>query len=314
MLLPLLLVESESLVVFAREVGSNIPRELLTAKGNDKNTKNKKTETLSPNEPIFTGKKTYDKNFVLSQLLNWINAGTEVYSSPELLGCCQIPPPSSCFGISESLYTDEARKYLQYHLNDDRAQMAPWTSILTKCFTGDINSLNIYGSPYLDQALGQVDNINNAISLIGGRKHNNKVAKIDIDGPQFDKLLPPECANSWVQCESCRKWRRVPWNVDPEKLPELWECSLNYWDLDKASCDSPIDDFDADRETTIDTQNLEKVNEDDLQVGSTFDVLCLELLVYFEATIIAVKNKLNGIAIINNNINVIIILLSLLLL
>jgi hypothetical protein len=153
----------------------------------------------------------------------------------------------------------------------------------------DINPSNLYGSPYLDQALGQTDNINNAITLIGGRKIVNKVTLVDRDGPQFDKLLPPESNNAWVQCEKCNKWRRVPWNVDADKLPDLWECHMNYWDLDKASCESPTDNFDASRELTVDCKNLEKVNEDDLEIGTTWDVLCLELLTYFEATIVASK-------------------------
>ena len=286
-------IESDSLVVLARELGSNIPTDIINPSNNassdNKNKQSKKTEALNPNEPVFTGKKTYDKQFILSQLLNWFHAGTEVTSSPPLLGCVIIPSPSACFGTSEKEYKEDERKYLQNHLNDDRTQMAPWTSTLTKCFNMDMHSSNLYGSPYLDQALGQVDNINNAITLIGGRKIVNKVTLVDRDGPQFDKLLPPESNNAWVQCEKCNKWRRVPWNVDAEKLPDSWECQMNYWDLDKASCESPTDDFDATRELTVDCQNLEKVNEDDLEIGTTWDVLCLELLTYFEATIVSVK-------------------------
>ena len=287
-------IKSESLVVHAREIGSNIPRDILSTGNNDKSkVKNKKPEVLSPHDPVFTGKKTYNKQFILSQLLNWFHA-PEVPSYSHLLGCCQIPPPAACFGVSEKEYKEEERKYLQSHLNDDKTQMTPWKSFLTKCFSMDISTLNLYGSPYLDQALGQVDNINNAITLIGGRKTVNKVAVVDLDGPQFDKLLPPESNNAWVQCEGCNKWRRVPWNVDADQLPDQWECQMNYWDLDKATCASPADEFDASRELTVDCQNLEKVNEDDLEIGTVWDVLCLELLSYFEATIVAVKHKVNG--------------------
>lgn len=291
-------IESEKLVVYARELGSSIPNDILSkesGKSTDKNkVKNKKPELLSPNEPVFTSKKVYDKQFILSQLLNWFHAGTEVTTSTHLFGCCQLPSPASCFGISEKEYKEEERKYLQNHLNDDKTQMTPWSSILTKCFAMDVNHYHLFGSPYLDQALGQVDNINNAITLICGRKIVSKVVQLGRDGPQFDKLLPPESNNAWVQCDSCEKWRRVPWNVDAEKLPDRWECIMNHWDLDKATCSSPADDFDANRELTVDCQNFENVDEDDLEIGTIWDVLCLELLTYFEATITTIKYKSNG--------------------
>ena len=46
---------------------------------------------------------------------------------------------------------------------------------------------------------------------------------------------------NWVQCErrQCRKWRRLPMNVDPETLPDRWECSMNTWDPPHASCQAP---------------------------------------------------------------------------
>lgn len=55
---------------------------------------------------------------------------------------------------------------------------------------------------------------------------------------------------NWVQCEkaSCRKWRRLMQDVDPESLPDLWVCDMNTWDPRFASCDAPeedVDDVDA---------------------------------------------------------------------
>ena len=36
----------------------------------------------------------------------------------------------------------------------------------------------------------------------------------------------------WVQCEKrkCGKWRKVPFHIDPESLPDKWTCAMNYWD------------------------------------------------------------------------------------
>lgn len=33
----------------------------------------------------------------------------------------------------------------------------------------------------------------------------------------------------WVLCDRCAKWRKLPAEVDPESLPETWECSMMTW-------------------------------------------------------------------------------------
>ena len=96
----------------------------------------------------------------------------------------------------------------------------------------------------LDGALGQEDAITRVINELCGEskkiqtKNNNKT-----DISQFDSILPPEIPTSWVQCEACRKWRRVAWNVDGETLPDLWECSMNFWDAENSGCDDPQDRY-----------------------------------------------------------------------
>ncbi|KAH9525168.1 hypothetical protein Btru_000523 [Bulinus truncatus] len=32
---------------------------------------------------------------------------------------------------------------------------------------------------------------------------------------------------TWVQCDTCLKWRRLPEETDPKSLPKLWNCSMN---------------------------------------------------------------------------------------
>jgi [histone H3]-lysine4 N-trimethyltransferase ATXR3 len=51
--------------------------------------------------------------------------------------------------------------------------------------------------------------------------------------------------STWIQCEQCQKWRRVPWHVDRDTLPEKFVCSDNKWNPSAQSCDSPEDDWDA---------------------------------------------------------------------
>lgn len=51
------------------------------------------------------------------------------------------------------------------------------------------------------------------------------------DGPQ------DSTRTGWAQCDSCLKWRRIPWHVDPNSLPEVWYCKDNSWDPEAANCD-----------------------------------------------------------------------------
>ena len=49
----------------------------------------------------------------------------------------------------------------------------------------------------------------------------------------------------WVQCEKCDKWRKLPPHICADELPDVWYCSLNTWNADSASCESPEDKADA---------------------------------------------------------------------
>ncbi|KAF7457289.1 CW-type Zinc Finger family protein [Cryptosporidium felis] len=41
----------------------------------------------------------------------------------------------------------------------------------------------------------------------------------------------------WAQCELCKKWRKLPFGMNPNTLPEEWVCSMNTWDKYYNSCD-----------------------------------------------------------------------------
>ncbi|KEP63190.1 UNVERIFIED_CONTAM: CW-type Zinc Finger protein [Hammondia hammondi] len=49
--------------------------------------------------------------------------------------------------------------------------------------------------------------------------------------------------DNWVQCEACKKWRRLPASVDPDRLPETWLCAMTFWDPFHDSCDAPEEDY-----------------------------------------------------------------------
>ncbi|CEM01677.1 unnamed protein product [Vitrella brassicaformis CCMP3155] len=50
----------------------------------------------------------------------------------------------------------------------------------------------------------------------------------------------------WAHCDSCGKWRRLP-GIESREFADLqmmhhWECAMNRWDPEKASCDAPESD------------------------------------------------------------------------
>ena len=96
----------------------------------------------------------------------------------------------------------------------------------------------------LDGALGQVDSVTKAMEYLSPQSSSSSSAaskNTKTDNSQFDSILPPEVPTSWVQCESCRKWRRVAWHVDGNTLPDLWECTMNHWEPENATCTAPQD-------------------------------------------------------------------------
>ncbi|KAF8822836.1 CW-type Zinc Finger protein [Cardiosporidium cionae] len=67
--------------------------------------------------------------------------------------------------------------------------------------------------------------------------------------------------NRWVQCDKCDKWRRLPGCTDEEyeaiEADDRWECSMNKWDLVRASCSSPEED---EIDPRVEPQSTEKLS------------------------------------------------------
>lgn len=47
----------------------------------------------------------------------------------------------------------------------------------------------------------------------------------------------------WVQCDKCSKWRRLPPDVNVDKLPTRWYCSMNKRRPEVAYCDAPEEPY-----------------------------------------------------------------------
>mmetsp|Transcript_10337 Transcript_10337/g.29473 ORF Transcript_10337/g.29473 Transcript_10337/m.29473 type:complete len:416 (+) Transcript_10337:192-1439(+) len=50
---------------------------------------------------------------------------------------------------------------------------------------------------------------------------------------------------TWVECDKCKKWRRLRGVVDEKKLPSKWYCSMNKNDPERARCSAPEEKYDA---------------------------------------------------------------------
>ena len=50
--------------------------------------------------------------------------------------------------------------------------------------------------------------------------------------------------STWVECDKCKKWRRLRGVVDEKKLPSKWYCSMNKNDPERARCSAPEEEYD----------------------------------------------------------------------
>lgn len=41
----------------------------------------------------------------------------------------------------------------------------------------------------------------------------------------------------WIQCCKCEKWRKVPYSIDEDQIPDNWICDDNVWDSAYNSCE-----------------------------------------------------------------------------
>jgi [histone H3]-lysine4 N-trimethyltransferase ATXR3 len=200
-----------------------------------------------------------------------------------------LPVPAACFGPSESDYTGKSRDVLQTHLQADKTMATSWPAELRKCFSAmpaeDANSL--IGSPVLDVNLGRVGAVGNCLDEMFGA---NRIKRSDEDYTQFDNNLPPEVPTEWVQCEECLKWRRVPFHVVLDDLPDVWYCRMNFWDEpEKANCDTPQDTYDPDKESTVDCSALRDGYVEPVEVGDWKDVFCVRNKIYYEAKAVSMR-------------------------
>lgn len=66
----------------------------------------------------------------------------------------------------------------------------------------------------------------------------------------FFRQLPDQ---SWVQCDDCLKWRKLPHGTDLDKLPDKWYCKDNP-NSKIRSCNTPEEKEDEVEQAYVKTQ------------------------------------------------------------
>jgi hypothetical protein len=67
----------------------------------------------------------------------------------------------------------------------------------------------------------------------------------DRDGGSIFGQTTGSSNSTWVECDKCKKWRRLRGVVDEKKLPSKWYCSMNKNDPDRSRCAAPEEEYEA---------------------------------------------------------------------
>jgi [histone H3]-lysine4 N-trimethyltransferase ATXR3 len=222
----------------------------------------------APEDIVSSLSVRYQGDYVFSQLLQWYNAGIgHPPGLPDLIGCAILPRVSDCFdselvrelkGKSDrkTLYEAKVVPALVSWFQDPYQRGSAWPALIQRAFNGpELRQLVKdskdrflpFGSPVVDFLVtGNESNITAIIKELDssdkmtGASGSDKTLLTSVD-----KGRPAQAVSTWIQCEQCQKWRRVPWHVDRDTLPEKFVCSDNKWNASAQSCDSPEDDWDA---------------------------------------------------------------------
>ena len=248
-------------------------------------------EYCSPEMVITEVTVNYSEEYVVSQLLQWFNGGIgQPQGLPDIYGCVQLPPVSGCWeeikDCSEirlsrynrtTEYSAKNRLLLADWIDDRTKRGSPWNEDIARYFckaSSPPDPLTPLGSPVVDYLVtGIEDNIRLVSSALRNKDGNgvdsparsrSKTSASDRLQSTVDAGMPAQAVANWVQCENptCLKWRKLPWHVDIDLLPEQFFCKDNIWTSGKKSCDVPEDEWDmADAPVKFDTV------EEDFAVG-----------------------------------------------
>jgi hypothetical protein len=223
------------------------------------------SELCAPDDIVAKVSVRYEGDYVLSQLLQWYNAGIgQKPGLPDLMGCTLLSKIADCFASEllkssrlkadrKTTYESKVRPRLVEWMQDPYQRGNSWPKEIRRAFTGEKAGAQVqdacrFGSPIIDFLVtGDESNITAVLNeLDADDKITAKTSGYDFLA-SVDKGRPAQAVSTWVQCESpgCLKWRKIPWHADADLLPEKFFCKDNKWNPAAASCDAPEDDWDA---------------------------------------------------------------------
>ena len=308
-LIPYESLQSSPIEVYAREVGNAVPRSVIDkteieispelqssgcaqdANPVDENANKvkpskepKRTGLCDPEDIISEVVINYQGDYVLSQLLQWYNAGIDQKPGlPDILGCAMLPSMAGCWTIDptkgsnsatgiRTKYQSNIRPKLVEWLKDPFKRGNPWTDDLRRGFVNRddkvIEDASKHwlpiGSPVLDFLVtGDDDNLMDVLLQLG--TDSNAVENNQLDGllSSVDHGRPAQAVSNWVQCENpeCQKWRKIPWHVDIDMLSKKFVCSDHIWGLDPPSCDAPEENWDETTDACVEADGSVKPND-----------------------------------------------------
>jgi hypothetical protein len=149
------------------------------------------------------------------------------------------------------------------------------------------------GSPVLDYLVTGIDeNIQHVSSALRGHastteQGRSKMSASDRLQSTVDDGMPAQAVANWVQCENpkCLKWRKLPWHVDVDLLPEKFFCKDNIWNPKSQNCDAIEDEWDmGDAPIKFDT------NDEKFEVGGVL-LLCFIRLFFLNIVLIFILQR-----------------------
>jgi len=222
----------------------------------------KEEELCQPDDIVAEVTVAYQGDYVLSQLLQWYNAGIgQAPGLPDSLGCIRLPPISGCWDMDcapkinkPTPYESLTRPILVEWFRDPHKRGSAWSEELRAAFTPngsgaipkDVSGVWLpLGSPVLDLLVtGDDFNIQSILQEFGtdddDRNAENKGLLSTVDEGR-----PAQAVSNWVCCENpiCGKWRKIPWYVDIDVLAKSFVCSDNKWNTASNTCDAPEDEY-----------------------------------------------------------------------
>ena len=193
-----------------------------------------------------------------------------------------------------SPWPDEISKYFEEgpstsdsetFINDTPPEFVPMGSpILDFLVTGDDSNIQTVIEKLKCQTLASNSNTKLKDGLINRQNKINDKSKSTVDRLQstVDEGMPAQAVANWVQCENpkCLKWRKLPWHVDLDLLPEKFFCKDNQWNSDSNSCNAPEDPWDECDAPVKFNDSSTEVQEDMFTIGCEYKNIIKIKIIY----------------------------------